>query len=199
MSYATWERTKTLQDLDQAIRIGMENRIKHIDMKGKTLILKYEETREAVDIDTAVDFYENACNNARKGDANADEDTRRILSRNLSRALMLKYGDVTRDPTDPDRALNICKQAINQATDIVIKVGLDYLLSRLMLHKYEPTEDKADIMHAAKHSVQAFNRVSEDHPQRQEYLKNSVMMKSVKGSGRDGSLLMIPHMGNRSL
>ena len=173
--------------------------MKYLDMRSKMLILKYEETREAVDIDAAVDFCENAYNNAPKGDLRVDEDTRGIFSLNLCRALMLKYGDVTRDPADLERAITISEQTLHRVQDTVIRADVEYLLSRLILHKYELTESSDDLCYAALHSVQAFNWIPEDHPRRQEYLKNLVMIETVESEGRENLFKIIPQMENRSL
>ena len=55
-------------------RFSMENTAKYIDMLKKVLILKYEEIRAAIDIDAAMDFYENAFYNVQERDSEIYRD-----------------------------------------------------------------------------------------------------------------------------
>ena len=98
---------------------------------------------------------------------------------------MLKYGNVTRNPADLERAATICEQTLHWAPDIVIITDLDYLLSRPILRRYKPTGSNDDLAIAANHSTQAFNWTPEDRSPKQQHLENMEMMESIRGSRRE--------------
>ena len=202
--------TRNIADLNQALSLcqqaielsrelytpsglNTENRVKYTIMMSMLLIFKYEETGEAADIHRAVLFCENANIYAPQGDMCIYQDERAILLGNLSRALMLKYANVTEDITDLERAITISQQALETTSDLVMKAEFDYYLSKMLLHRYERTKVDEDL-HAAKlHALQATNLTPSGHPDRHTYLEHLSHIQSFGGSEHDKSIELVRH------
>ncbi len=152
----------------------------YIDMMSKMLIFRGDETGEARDIERAVSYCEELSNQVSQIDTPVHRDIRAIYFRNHSRALMLKYENVSENIFDLEQAVTICQQALDNTYDSVLKAEQHYYLSRMLLHKHKATESDIEIEAAKFHAQQAVDLIPAGHPDKQTYVENLVHIQCSK-------------------
>lgn len=140
----------------------------YIDMMSKMLIFRGNETGEACDIDRAVSYCEGLSNRLTQRDTPVHRDIRATHFRNYSRALMLKYENVSKNIIDLEQAITFCQKALDNSSDSVLKAEEHYYLSRML----QATESDIEIEAAKLHAQQAVNLIPAGHPDKQTYIEN---------------------------
>lgn len=188
-----YRSTRNVVDLEEALSLCQQAikltdlpylfnimRPAYIDMMSKMLIFRGNETGEARDIERAVSYCEELRNQVPQGDTPVHRDIRAIYFRNHSRALMLKYENVSENIFDLEQAITICQQALENTYDSVLKAEQHYYLSRMLLHKHKATESDIEIEAAKFHAQQAVDLIPAGHPDKQTYVENLVHIQCSK-------------------